>query len=127
MSDKQKDDYFANDDAYKEALANEQAVTKQWGMGGGSSRALNAVTLAVTGALGGQTDIQVVTNALAPYAAQMIGSQYGHGEDRNTAAQLASHAILCAALAYMNGGNPIAGGSAAVEPYWVCRRLFYLS
>lgn len=61
MSDKQKDDYFANDDAYKEALANEQAVTKQWGMGGGSSRALNAVTLAVTGALGGQTDIQVVT------------------------------------------------------------------
>nr|WP_313738109.1 VENN motif pre-toxin domain-containing protein [Acinetobacter sp.] len=44
----------------------------------------------------------------------MIGSQYGHGEDKNTAAQLASHAILGAALAYVNGGNPAAGGSAAV-------------
>ena len=114
MSDKQKDEYFANNDAYKGALANEEAVTKQWGMGGDSSRALNAVTLAVTGALGGQTDIQVATNALAPYAAQKIGSQYGHGEDKNTAAQLASHAILGATLAYLNGGNPAAGGSAAV-------------
>ena len=114
MSDKQKDEYFANNDAYKGALANEEAVTKQWGMGGDSSRALNAVTLAVTGALGGQTDIQVATNALAPYAAQKIGSQYGHGEDKNTAAQLASHAILGATLAYVNGGNLVAGGSAAV-------------
>ena len=56
------------------------------GHGWYSSQVLSAVTLAVTGALGGQTDMQVVTNALAPYAAQMIGSQYGHGEDKNTAA-----------------------------------------
>ena len=41
-------------------------------------------------------------------------SKYGHGEDKNTAAQLASHAILGAALAYVNGGNLAAGGSAAV-------------
>ena len=41
-------------------------------MGGNSSRALNAVTTAITAALGGQTDLQVVTNTLSPYAAQVI-------------------------------------------------------
>ncbi len=44
----------------------------------------------------------------------MIGQQWGHGEDKNTAAQLTAHAILGATLAYVNGGNPAAGGSAAV-------------
>ena len=83
-------------------------------MGGNSSRALNAVTTAITAALGGQTDLQVVTNTLAPYAAQVIGKEFGHGEDKNTAAQLVSHAILGATLAYINGGDPTAGGSAAV-------------
>lgn len=72
------------------------------------------MSIAITAALGGQTDLQAAKNALAPYAVQVIGSQYGHGEDKNTAAQLASHAILGAALAYVNGGNPAAGGSAAV-------------
>ncbi|HFX6252853.1 TPA: VENN motif pre-toxin domain-containing protein, partial [Acinetobacter baumannii] len=66
------------------------------------------------GALGGQTDLQVAANTLAPYAANMIGEKFGHGEDKNKAAQLASHAILGATLAYLNGGNPAAGGSAAV-------------
>ncbi|MCT9978149.1 VENN motif pre-toxin domain-containing protein [Acinetobacter sp. I-MWF] len=70
--------------------------------------------MAVTGALGGQTDLQVAANALAPYAANIIGKELGHGEDKNKAAQLAAHAILGAALAYVNGGNPAAGGSAAV-------------
>ncbi|HFX6379769.1 TPA: VENN motif pre-toxin domain-containing protein, partial [Acinetobacter baumannii] len=53
-------------------------------------------------------------NTLAPYAANMIGEKFGHGEDKNKAAQLVSHAILGATLAYLNGGNPAAGGSAAV-------------
>ena len=44
----------------------------------------------------------------------MIGGQFGHGEDKNTAAQLVSHAILGATLAYINGGDPTAGGSSAV-------------
>lgn len=44
----------------------------------------------------------------------MIGQQFGHGEDKNTAAQLVSHVILAATLAYINGGDPTAGGSAAV-------------
>ena len=73
-----------------------------------------AVTAAITGALGGQTDLQVAANSLAPYAAQKIGEQWGHGADQNKAAQLAAHAILGAALAYVNGGNAGAGGSAAV-------------
>ena len=34
-------------------------------MGGDKSRALNAVTTAITGALGGQTDLQVAANTLA--------------------------------------------------------------
>ena len=94
------------------ALASQS--NKDWGMGGDKSRAVNAVTLAITGALGGQTDLQVASNVLAPYAAQVIGQQFGHGEDKNTAAQMVSHAILGATLAYVNGGNPAAGGSAAV-------------
>ncbi|WP_257223058.1 VENN motif pre-toxin domain-containing protein [Acinetobacter sp. YH12126] len=83
-------------------------------MGGDSSRALNAVTTAITAALGGQTDLQAATNALAPYAAQVIGQEFGHGEDKNTAAQMVAHALLGATLAYINGGDPTAGGSAAV-------------
>jgi len=83
-------------------------------MGGDKSRAVNAVAMAVTGALGGQTDLQVAANALAPYAANIIGKELGNGKDKNKAAQSAAHAILGAALAYVNGGNPAAGGSAAV-------------
>ena len=44
----------------------------------------------------------------------MIGGQFGHDEDKNTATQLVSHAILRATLAYINGGDPTAGGSVAV-------------
>lgn len=114
MSAAEKDKYLSQYGVYDAALANEKAVTQQWGMGGNKGRALNAVTTVITGALGGQTDIQVAANALAPYAAQQIGEKFGHGEDKNKAAQLASHAILGATLAYLNGGNPAAGGSAAV-------------
>ncbi|MCO8047148.1 hemagglutinin repeat-containing protein [Acinetobacter towneri] len=111
------DDYVTKQNLLKNALpaykdAADQAQT--WGMGGNSSRALNAVTTAITAALGGQTDLQVVTNTLAPYAAQVIGQEFGHGADKNTAAQLVSHAILGATLAYINGSDPTAGGSAAV-------------
>ncbi len=58
--------------------------------------------------------MQVVANTLAPNVAHGIGQQFGHGEDKNKAAQMAAHAILGATLAYVNGGNPAAGGSAAV-------------
>jgi len=114
MSAADKDAYLAQYGVYDAALANEKAVTQQWGLGGNKGRALNAVTTVITGALGGQTDIQVAANTLAPYAANMIGEKFGHGEDKNKAAQLASHAILGATLAYLNGGNPAAGGGAAI-------------
>lgn len=114
LDKQQKDVYFSSSADYSAALFNEKAVTKEWGMGGDSSRALNAVTIAITGALGGQTDLQTASNALAPYAAQVIGEKFGHGEDKNTTAQMVSHAILGATLAYVNGGNLAAGGTAAV-------------
>jgi len=111
------DSYAEKQQILKDSSKDYKAAAEQaqaWGMGGNSSRALNAVTTAITTALGGQTDLQVVTNTLAPYAAQVIGQEFGHGEDKNTAAQLVSHAILGATLAYINGGDPTAGGSAAV-------------
>ena len=114
MSSTEQDRYFSQYSNYVVVSSNEKDVTAKWGMGGDNSRALNAVTMAITGALGGQTDLQIVTNTLAPYASQIIGSNFGHGEDKNMAAQMASHAILGAVLAYANNGNPTAGGSAAV-------------
>jgi len=83
-------------------------------MGRDYSRGLNAVTTALTAVLGGQTDLQAAANTLAPYAAQTIGEKWVHGEDKNTVAQLVSHAILGATLVYINGGDPTAGGSVAV-------------
>ncbi|MFW1775337.1 hemagglutinin repeat-containing protein, partial [Acinetobacter seifertii] len=106
-----KQDFLVKKDmGYAEAFNDAQS----WGMGGDKSRALNAVTTAITSALGGQTDLQVVTNTLAPYASKLIGENLGHGEDKNKTAQMASHAILGAVLAYVNNGNPAAGGSAAI-------------
>ncbi|NUE67588.1 VENN motif pre-toxin domain-containing protein, partial [Snodgrassella sp. ESL0253] len=95
--------------------ADEQA--QSWGIGGGKSRALNAVTSAVTGILGGQTNLQAATNALAPYAAELIGKQFGHGDNQNQAAQLVAHALLGAISASINGGNAAAGavGASAAE------------
>ncbi|WP_259462223.1 MULTISPECIES: toxin glutamine deamidase domain-containing protein [Stenotrophomonas] len=65
------------------------------------------------GATSGQGGGQVVANALAPYAANLIGDKFDakHGSDPNAALQLLSHALLGALLAEVNGGN--AGGGAA--------------
>ena len=101
---------LANSSSY--AAADTQA--KNWGIGGSNSRALNAATTLITGALGGQTDLQAAANALAPYAAAGIGQQFGHGDNQNEAAQAVSHFVLGATLAYINGGDPLSGGSAAV-------------
>ncbi|WOE32000.1 MULTISPECIES: hemagglutinin repeat-containing protein [unclassified Acinetobacter] len=115
FSTSEKENYYSQlSSDYATALTNQQKVTAEWGIGGDSSRALNAVSIAITAALGGQTDLQVASNALAPYAAAFIGEQWGHGADKNTVAQMAGHIILGAALAYINGGDPTAGGSAAV-------------
>ena len=63
--------------------------------------------------LGGQSNLQIVANAMAPYAAEQIGKQLG-GKDKPTAEQLVAHAILGATLAYINGGNVTAGAASAV-------------
>ena len=99
----------------KQQYQQAEQAAKDWGVGGGNSRALSAVTTAITGALGGQNGLQVASNTLAPYAAATIGNTFGHnGSDPNQAAQLLSHAILGATLAYVNGGNASSGAVAAV-------------
>ena len=108
------------DGRYQEMLANSSSYAaadtqaKNWGIGGSNSRALTAATTLITGALGGQTDLQAAANALASYAAAGIGQQFGHGESQNEAAQAVSHFVLGATLAYINGSDPLSGGSAAV-------------
>ncbi|WP_180296634.1 VENN motif pre-toxin domain-containing protein, partial [Snodgrassella alvi] len=66
---------------------------------------------------GGQSSLQAATNALAPYAAELIGKQFGHGENQNQAAQLVAHALVGAISASVNGGNAAAGavGASAAE------------
>ncbi|QBR43697.1 hemagglutinin repeat-containing protein [Stenotrophomonas indicatrix] len=86
----------------------------QWGIGGDYSRALGAVTTALIGGASGQGASQVVGNALAPYAAQLIGEKFdtGHGSDPNAVAQALSHALLGAVLAELNGGSASGGALA---------------
>lgn len=97
----------ANSPAYNDA--------KQWGIGGANRRALEAVTTLLVGATSGQGGGQVAANALAPYAAQLIGERFdeNHGSAPNAAAQLLSHALLGALLAEVNGGNAASGAGAA--------------
>ncbi|MBN2878923.1 MAG: VENN motif pre-toxin domain-containing protein, partial [Clostridia bacterium] len=61
----------------------------------------------------GQGNAQIATNAIAPYASQLIGDTFEHTDDPNKAAQLLSHAVLGAVIAYMNGGDPAAGAASA--------------
>jgi hypothetical protein len=70
------------------------------------------VTSIVVGGVAGQGGAQIAGNALAPYAASLIGQQFDHTDDPNKAAQLLSHAVLGATLAYLNGGNAAAGAAA---------------
>ncbi|WP_267085908.1 hemagglutinin repeat-containing protein [Xanthomonas sacchari] len=105
--------------AYSDAYAKE----KQWGTGGEYNRALQAVTTALVGGVSGQGGTQVASNALAPYAAQLIGQTFdtNHGSDPNKSLQLLSHALLGAVLAEANGSSAVggaltgAGGEAAAQ------------
>ena len=100
--------------AHSSTYAQAYQEARSWGIGGSKSRALTAAETLITGALGGQGDLQLAANTLAPYAAAAIGKRFGHGEHKNEAAQAISHFMLGAALAYANGADPLAGGSAAV-------------
>ena len=100
--------------AHSPAYAQAYQEARSWGIGSSKSRALSAAETLITGALGGQGDLQLAANTLAPYAAAAIGKRFGHGEHKNEAAQAIGHFMLGAALAYANGADPLAGGSAAV-------------
>ena len=111
LSGPEQQDYLLSHSAdYRDAYGS----SLQWGIGGDYNRALQAVTTALVGSVAGQGNVQVAANALAPYAAQLIGSKFdeNHGSDPNAAAQLLSHALLGAVLAEVNGANA-AGGALA--------------
>lgn len=108
MDEAAKDAYLTkNDQTYSDA--------KKWGTGGEYSRALDAVTTAIVGGVTGQGGTQLTSNALAPYAASFIGSQFdpNHGKDPSATVQLLSHAVLGALLAEANGGSAGNGALAA--------------
>ncbi|WP_338133934.1 hemagglutinin repeat-containing protein, partial [Neisseria lactamica] len=88
--------------AHSPAYAQAYQEARSWGVGGSKSRALSAAETLITGALGGQGDLQLAANTLAPYAAAAIGRRFGHGENKNEAAQAIGHFMLGAALAYAN-------------------------
>ncbi|XQA72256.1 VENN motif pre-toxin domain-containing protein [Xanthomonas sacchari] len=112
--------------AYSDAYAKE----KQWGTGGEYNRALQAVTTALVGGVSGQSGTQVASNALAPYAAQLIGQTFdaNHGSDPNAAAQLLSHALLGAVLAEANGssgaGGALAGAGGEAAAQYLTKTLY---
>ena len=92
--------------AHSPAYAQAYQEARSWGVGGSKSRALSAAETLITGTLGGQGDLQLAANTLAPYAAAAIGKRFGHGEHKNEAAQAIGH--------FMLGADPLAGGSAAI-------------
>lgn len=89
---------------------------QKWATGGDYSRALDAVTTAIVGSVAGQGGGQVVSNALAPYAAVLIGESFDPNKQSvvaSEAMQMLSHALLGALLAEANGGSAGNGAIAA--------------
>nr|WP_285230668.1 hemagglutinin repeat-containing protein [Stenotrophomonas sp. ISL-67] len=103
--------------AYLQNASQEYRDALKWGTGGEYSRALDAVTTAIVGSVAGQGGSQMVSNALAPYAAALIGDRFdtNHGKDPDAVLQLLSHAVLGALLAEANGGSAGNGALAAAS------------
>ncbi|MEA9733364.1 hemagglutinin repeat-containing protein, partial [Xanthomonas campestris] len=103
---------------------------QQWGVGGNYSRALQAVTTALVGSVAGQGAGQIASNALAPYAAQLIGKTFdqNHGSDPNAVLQGLSHAVLGAVLAQVNGtsmtGGALAGAGGELGAQYLIKALY---
>ncbi|MEA9751064.1 hemagglutinin repeat-containing protein [Xanthomonas campestris pv. raphani] len=103
---------------------------QQWGVGGEYSRALQAVTTALVGSVAGQGAGQIASNALAPYAAQLIGKTFdqNHGSDPNAVLQGLSHAVLGAVLAQVNGtsmaGGALAGAGGELAAQYLTKALY---
>lgn len=117
-SDKDRADFLAKSSEAQRAILSTREDYKdaqKWTTGGSYSRALDAVTTAIVGSVAGQGGGQVAANALAPYAAEFIGSKFdpNHGKDPNATLQLISHVLLGALLAEANGGLASNGAVAA--------------
>jgi hypothetical protein len=110
--------------AYNEA----QTTISHWGVGGDYSRALGVVTNIIVGVTAGATSTQLTANAVAPYAAELIGNTFDHTDDPNQVAQLLSHAVLGGVLAYANGGNAangaLAGAGAEAASLAIAKELY---
>ncbi|WP_244181116.1 hemagglutinin repeat-containing protein, partial [Xanthomonas melonis] len=103
---------------------------QQWGTGGDYSRALQAVTTVLVGSVAGQGASQVAGNALAPYAAQLVGKTFdqNHGSNPNAVLQGLSHAVLGAVLAQVNGtsmaGGALAGAGGELAAQYLTKTLY---
>nr|WP_238691645.1 VENN motif pre-toxin domain-containing protein [Xanthomonas arboricola] len=88
------------------------------------------MTTALVGGVSGQGAGQVASNALAPYAAQLIGKTFdqNHGSNPNAALQLVSHAVLGAVLAEVNGasmtGGALAGAGGELAAKYLTQTLY---
>jgi len=101
--DEQFNRLVAFDPTYPEALVTQQ----KWAPDGVYGRALGAVTTALVGGVAGQGLGQLGSNALAPYAAELIGKTFDPNKQSavpSEAMQMLSHALLGALLAEANGG-----------------------
>ncbi|OOW71314.1 hypothetical protein Xmar_18150 [Xanthomonas axonopodis pv. martyniicola] len=125
-ADQRRDVFTQSNPEYSAAYDSKQ----QWGIGGDYSRALQAVTSVVVDGVSGQGAGQVATNALAPYAAQLIGNTFdsNHGSNPNAALQLVSHAVLGAVLAEVNGASvgsgALAGASGELAAKYLTQTLY---
>ena len=113
---------LSSEDQYK-ALASsnelypEAMITQQkWAPDGAYGRAMNVVTAALVGSVAGHGGEQLLSNAIGPYAAQLIGKAFDPNKQSalpSEALQILSHAVLGALLAEANGGSAAGGGIAA--------------
>jgi len=111
-SEEQFNRLVAFDPTYPEALVTQQ----KWAPDGVYGRALGAVTIALVGGVAGQGLGQLGSNALAPYAAELIGKTFDPNKQSavpSEAMQMLSHALLGALLAEANGGSAGSGALAA--------------
>ncbi|ARZ73781.1 hypothetical protein CCR98_06215 [Stenotrophomonas sp. WZN-1] len=102
----------AFDASYPDALVTQQ----KWAPDGVYGRALGAVTSALVGGVEGQGLGQLGSNALAAYAAELIGKTFDPNKQSavpSEAMQMLSHALLGALLAEANGGKAGSGALAA--------------
>lgn len=112
LPDEQFKRLAAFDASYPDALVSQQ----KWAPDGVYGRALGAVTSALVGGVEGQGLGQLGSNALAPYAAELIGKTFDPNKQSavpSEAMQMLSHALLGALLAEANGGKAGSGALAA--------------